>query len=204
MTKPRRTLRLSAALGAALSVLLLAGPARAGEPTLLLRATIKKVIEMLKDPSLKGADKKKERRAKMRETISARFDFTEMARRSLARHWRKRTPEERKEFTALFSSLMERSYVSKMEAYTDEVIHYGKERVDEDFARVKTVIITKKQQEIPIQYSLHKTGGEWKVYDVIIEGVSLIKTYRQQFRAIIRKTSYGDLVKKLRAKQEEG
>lgn len=205
MIGPRSLLRPARALAAgALSLLLLAGAAWAGEPTDQLRAGIDEVIRILRDTSLSGEEKKAERRALLRKAISRRFDFAEMARRALASQWKKRTPQERKEFVALFSLLMERSYLGKIELYTDEVIRYLKEVVDKDFARVKTVVVTKKKQEIPLYYRLHKAGDQWKVYDVIVEGVSLVNNYRQQFRAIIRKSSYADLVKKLRAKRDEG
>ncbi|MDA0999827.1 MAG: ABC transporter substrate-binding protein [bacterium] len=188
-----------------LAALLLAPlAASAGEPTKQLRATVQDVLAVIRDPAYQGDRKKDERRAKLRRLVAGRFDFTEMSRRSLAKEWRKRSEEEKREFISLFSFLMERSYLSKIEAYTDEEIQYRREKIDEELASVETVILTKKRQEIPIHYRLIKNGTEWRVYDVIIEGVSLVNNYRQQFRSVIRKTSYGDLLKKLRAKRDEG
>lgn len=188
----------------ALSIFLLASlPAWAGEPTDQLRGTIRDVLAVIRDPAYRGDDLKGKRRAKLRDLVAKRFDFIEMARRSLAKEWRKRTETEKEEFVSIFSFLMERSYISKIEAYTDEEIQYRKERIDEELASVITVIVTKKRQEIPIHYRLIKNGTEWRVYDVIIEGVSLVKNYRQQFRSVIRKTSYSALVKKLQAKRDE-
>jgi phospholipid transport system substrate-binding protein len=99
---------------------------------------------------------------------------------------------------------MEKNYIGKIETYTDEVIRYTKEEIDEEYAKVKTVIVTKRKQEIPITYRLHKVDGVWRVYDVSVKGISLINTYRQQFRSIIRRSSYAELVKILRRKRDEG
>ena len=117
----------------------------------------------------------------MRKVIHRYFDFEEMSRRSLARAWRKRTPNEKAEFIELFSYFMERNYASTLESYTNEKVVLGKETSDAEFARVNTVIITTDKKEVAIVYRLHKVGGEWRVYDVVVEGVSLIKNYRDQF-----------------------
>ncbi len=191
-------------LTAAIALIFAASPAGAGEPTTQLKSGIGAVIDILRDASLKGDAKKSERRLKLREAIGRQFDFKEMARRSLARNWKKRNKEERKEFVTLFSGILGKSYIGKIEGYTDEEIRYVKERVDDEFARVKTLIVTKRKQQIPITYRMHKVGDKWMVYDVIIEGVSLINTYRQQFRSFLRKKPYDVLVKKLREKQGEG
>ncbi len=198
-------LRHARTLGAAAALLvLLAGFAHAGEPTIQVRATVEKVIRILQDPSLRGDSRRAERRAQLRGAIAPHFDFTDMARSALAAEWKKRTPQEQEEFTGLFSQLMERSYVGKIELYTDEVVRYVKEHVENGFARVDTVIVTKQGQEILILYRMHKVGNRWKVHDVVAEGVSLVNNYRHQFRSIIRRSSYEELVKILRAKRDEG
>ncbi len=191
-------------LTAAISFTFAASPVDAGEPTIQLKSGIGAVINILRDASLKGDTKKSERRSKLRNAIGKQFDFEEMARRSLARYWKKRNKEERKEFVALFSGILGKSYIGKIEGYTNEEIRYVREKVDDEFARVKTLIVTKRKQEIPITYRMHKVGTKWMVYDVIIEGVSLVNTYRQQFRSFLRKKPYDVLVKKLREKQGEG
>lgn len=191
-------------LAAAVSFTLAAGPAVSGEPTQQLKSGINAVLDILRDSKLRGNGKKSEFRSKLRKAIAKQFDFTEMARRSLARYWKKRNKEERKEFVSLFSGILGKSYIGKIEAYTDEKIIYVKEKADSEFARVKTLIVTKRKQEIAITYRMHKVNDRWMVYDVVIEGVSLVNTYRQQFRTILRKTSYDSLVKKLREKQGEG
>ncbi len=168
-----------------------------------VRQTIEGVIDILKDESLKKPNKTEERRIKLRNTVGERFDYDEMAKRSLGIQWQKITPKERKEFIALFGELLERSYINKIESYTDEKILYMDASVEEEYSVVRTKIITKRNLEIPIDYKLMKAGKQWKVYDVVIEGVSLVSNYRSQFSRIIRSHSYSELVKRLKAKKEE-
>ncbi len=177
--------------------------AYAGAPTDQVKQTIDKVLDILKNKELKRPEKTKERRTAIRKIVSERFDFEEMAKRSLGLHWRKRTPEERKEFVPLFADLIERSYIKKIEAYTDEKILYPVERVNGEYSEVNTKVVTKRNVEIPIEYKLLKKDGKWEVYDVVVEGVSLINNYRTQFNKIIRTNSYEELVKKMKNKQEE-
>jgi phospholipid transport system substrate-binding protein len=131
------------------------------------------------------------------------FDFAEIAKRSLARHWQGRSEAERKEFVGLFADLLERSYISKIELYGGEKILYTGERIDGDAASVTTKIITKNGTEVPIEYRLLRQSDRWLVYDVSIEGVSLVSNYRTQFNKIIQTSSYAELVKKMKAKQDE-
>lgn len=196
--------RLPLLIATLLAHALLAPLAQAGEPSEVVRQGIHGVLEILGQPDLKAPGKKAERRNRMRKVIHRYFDFEEMSRRSLARAWRKRTPKEKTEFIELFSYFMERNYASTLESYTNEKVVLGKETSDAEFAKVNTVIITTDKKEVGIVYRLHKVGGEWRVYDVVVEGVSLIKNYRDQFRSIIRRTSYANLVKILRAKRDEG
>lgn len=201
LLKKRLPLLVNAAL---LICALLAPAAHAGEPSEVVRIGIHGVLDILSQSDLKAPEKKAERRDRMRKVIHRHFDFEEMSRRSLARAWRKRTPKERTEFIELFSYFMERNYASTLESYTNEKVVIGKETSDAEFAKVNTVIITTDKKEVDIIYRLHKVGGEWRVYDVVVEGVSLVKNYRDQFRSIIRRTSYANLVKILRAKRDEG
>ncbi len=177
--------------------------AYADTPTQQVKQTVDKVLDILKNKELKKPAKTKERRALIRQTVSERFDFEEMAKRSLALHWRKRTPEERKEFVPLYTDLLERSYIKKIESYTDEKILYLNEKINGEYAEVDTKIVTKRNVEIPIEYRLLRKNGKWEVYDVIIEGVSLVNNYRTQFNKIIRTNSYEELVKRMKNKQEE-
>ena len=127
----------------------------------------------------------------------------EIARRSLARHWQPLTEQQRNEFVALFADLLERSYISKIELYGGEKILYVGDRVDGDLATVSTKIITKNGTEVPVDYRLLKRGDHWLVYDVNIEGVSLVSNYRTQFNKIIQTASYYELVQKMKTKQDE-
>lgn len=179
------------------------GVSNAGEPTQQVKQTVDRVLDVLKDKELKKSEKTKERRAAIRKLVGERFDFEEMAQRSLALHWKKRTPEEKKEFIPLFSDLLERSYIKKIEKYTDEKILYADENIDNEYAVVRTKIITKRNVEIPVEYRLLNKKGKWEVYDVVIEGVSLVNNYRTQFSKIIRTYSYEELVKRMKNKQEE-
>jgi len=196
-----RTVRICTVL--LFSFLFLAPGTYAGVPTDQMRQTIDSVLDILRNKELKNPGKTKERRAAIRKVIGNRFDFEEMAKRSLALHWRKRSPGEKKEFVALFADLLERSYINKIESYEDEPIFYTSETIDGDYAVVKTKIITKRNIEIPIDYRLLKENGKWEVYDVVVEGVSLVNNYRNQFNKIIRTRSYKELVKRMKSKQEE-
>jgi len=172
-------------------------------PTAQLKTSVEAVLNLLKDENLKRPEKFKERRALLRKTIIARFDFNEMSKRSLATQWAKRTPEEKKEFVDMFTNLLEKSYMDRIEAYTDEEVEYNGESIDNDYAVVKTTLKVKDKEGIPIDYKLTKQGDQWLVYDVVIEGVSLVNNYRNQFNKIIGSGSYEDLVKKMRTKEAE-
>ena len=172
----------------------------AGEPTEKIKATTDKILGVVRDPALKGAAKEKERRALIRKAVDERFDWNEMARRSLARHWEGRTEEEKKEFVPLYADLVDRAYMSKVEGYSGEKVKYEGETVDGDYATVNVRIMTQKGQEISVEYRLRKKGNDWLIYDVSIEGVSLVNNYRTQFNSIISQSSYASLVKQLKAK----
>lgn len=171
-------------------------------PTDDLKATIDRVIKIVTDPSLKPQAKTQERRAEIRKTVGERFNFPEMARRSMATHWRELTPKQQQDFVDVFTDLLEKSYVDKLENFSDEKILYLGEQIDGDTATVKTKVVTKKNVEIPIDYRLIQRAGKWEVYDVIIEGVSLINNYRVQFNKIIRTKSYPELVRLMKVKLE--
>jgi phospholipid transport system substrate-binding protein len=187
-------------LGAVLEV---PAPAAAGTPTEQLRSQIDRVVKVLDDPELKKEGRALERRRAVRKIADEIFDFGETAKRSLARHWQARTPAEREEFVALFTDLLERSYIGKIELFNGEKIAYVGEQVDGDQAVVRTRVITKQGTEIPVDYRMLRRGDRWLVYDVVIEGVSLIANYRTQFNKIIQTSSYQELVKKMKTKQEE-
>jgi phospholipid transport system substrate-binding protein len=196
-------IRPCAVMLAAVVAILTAREAVAGPPTDQLKSAIDRVVKVVADPSLKGDDRMAERRSAVRRIADDIFDWNEIARRALARHWQSLTDKQRAEFVALFSDLLERSYISKIELYGGEKIQYAGERVDGETATVATRIVTKNGTEVPIDYRLLKKGDRWLVYDVNIEGVSLVSNYRTQFNKIIQTGSFEDLIQKLRAKQGE-
>jgi phospholipid transport system substrate-binding protein len=178
-------------------------PAAAGVPTDQLKGAVERVLKTLDDPALKGEARLPERRVAVRKIANEIFDFSEIAKRSMARHWQPLSEAQRTEFVGLFADLLERSYISKIETYGGEKIQYTGERADGDFATVSTRIVTKNGTEVPVDYRMIKRGERWLVYDVSIEGVSLVSNYRTQFNKIIQTTSYNELVSKLRNKQDE-
>jgi phospholipid transport system substrate-binding protein len=180
------------------------GPAWAGAPTDQLRGRVDRVLQVLEDPALKEEARIAERRAAIRGVAQEIFDFRELSQRALARHWHARTPAERDEFVQLFADLLERSYIGKIETYSGgDRIQYLSETAEGDQATVRTRIVTKTGTEIPVDYRLHRIGERWLVYDVTIEGVSLVANYRAQFNKIIQTSSFKGLVAKLSAKKEE-
>ena len=186
---------------------LLAGVASAGEPLDKIRETVEDVLTVLADETLQAPERQKLRRQKLRQAVYQRFGFEEMARRSLGRHWRDLDAAQQQEFVGLFSDLLERSYVGKIEgAGAGSEVVYARETIDDEgFASVLTVIINRLGSEIEVEYRLlqRDANAPWEVYDIVIEGVSLINNYRTQFNNIIHRTSYDGLVKQLRLKQEQ-
>ena len=186
---------------------LLAGTAGAGEPLEKIRETIEDVLTVLADETLRAPERQALRRDKLRQVVYQRFGFEEMARRALGRHWRDLNADQRQEFVGLFSDLLERSYVGKIEgAGAGSEVAYTRETIDDEgFASVLTVITNRLGSQIEVEYRLLQRDGNtaWEVYDIVIEGVSLINNYRTQFNNIIHRNSYDGLVKQLRLKQEQ-
>ena len=139
----------------------------------------------------------------MRKIADELFDCGEIARRALGRYWQPLTEPQRSEFVGLFADLLERSYISKIDLYGGEKIVYSGERVDGDLATVSTKIITKNGTEVPVDYRLSRRGDRWMVYDINIEGVSLVSNYRTQFNKIIQTNGYNSLVERMKVKQNE-
>jgi phospholipid transport system substrate-binding protein len=178
----------------------LEGVAQAAEPMVQIKATTDKILAIVTDPALKGPEKEKERKKLIRQAADERFDWEEMARRSLARHWAQRSAAEKQEFVHFYSDLLERTYMDKIENYSGEKVYYTGESVDGDYAVVSVKIATAKDVEIPVEYRLLKKENNWLIYDVSIEGVSLVNNYRVQFNEIITRFSYKELVERLKAK----
>jgi phospholipid transport system substrate-binding protein len=176
---------------------------RAGVPTEQVRQTADQVLSVLQDSRLKSADKQKERREQIRQIIGSRFDFSEMAKRSLGSNWQKVNNDEQRQFVELFTELLEKSYADQIESYDGEKIVYGRENVSQDQADVDTKILTKKGEQISVNYKLRSAGNDWKVYDVVIENISLVNNFRSQFNRILANASFAELLKRLQSKSVE-
>ena len=178
-----------------------AGAASESEPLESVKVTVDSMLDLMKDKSLSGPEKSLERRDRMKQLIDTRFDFREMSRRSLARHWKKITSAEQNEFVKLFSVLLQNSYINKIEEYTDEKISYNKAVIKKNgkYSVVKTSVFSK-DIIIPIDYKLKQKDGEWRVYDVMVEGVSIVSNYRSQYGKILSRQPYSALIQKMKDK----
>lgn len=185
--------RLLAVIAAIVAV---ASPAVAGEATDVLKQRVDRILVLLDEPG--------DHRTEIRKVANDVFDFEEMSRRALGPHWNARTPEERREFTTLFADLLERSYLNRVESGRGSAVQYVDESVSGDEASVRTRIITAQRTEVPVDYRMHRKDGRWQIFDVNIEGISLINNYRSQFNSVIQSSSYAALVERLRSKETEG
>ena len=177
-----------------------ANTVQAGAPTEQVRQTADKVLQVLQDPQFKSNSNAAQRRDQLTQILASRFDFAEMAKRSLGANWQKGSAAEQQQFVRLFTNLLENSYIGQIEAYSGEKINYGRESVEQNQADVETKIVTKKGEEVSVNYKLKADGGNWKVYDVVIENVSLVNNFRNQFNRMLAKGSFADLITQLETK----
>ncbi len=173
----------------------LPGSALAAPPLDLVRQTVNQVLEVLRNPALVGTA----RRERLSALVRARFDFALMSQWTLGPFWRQADASQKERFITLYSDLLETSYLGKVESYTDEKINFLGEKIDGERAEVETVVATK-SADIPLTYRLARQGDDWKVYDVVIEGVSLVRNYRSSFGEIARKDGIDGLLKQLEQK----
>ena len=166
-----------------------------------LMQSVQSVQAILSDPSLKGDAKAQERRQRLRDAIRARFDFEEMAKRSLGPEWQKRSPEEQKEFVRSFTALLEGAYFDQLESYNGEKVRLVNERQDKDFAEVSTKIVNNKGEESSVNYRLQDSNGDWRIFDVVVENISLVNNFRSQFNRVLAKSSYADLIQTMNQKR---
>ena len=159
-----------------------------------------RAIQILKDPKLQSKDKKKERIQRLKEIVNPLFDYEEMARRTLGPHWRRRTPQEQQEFVKLFRNYLENTYSDKVDLYAGEKVVYGREAVEDDYAQVETTFISAKGEGFSVVYRLRRVGGKWKVYDAVVENISIVNNYRSQFDRVISKSSFEELKRLLKEK----
>ncbi|HEV8343153.1 MAG TPA: ABC transporter substrate-binding protein [Candidatus Binatia bacterium] len=191
---------LLATVFVALALLWGGSSAIAGMAEEQVKETVNRVVEILRDPALRTEDKIAQRREMLRQAIFPRFDFSEMARRSLGSHWKNQKARQ-EEFVAVFSDFVETAYVGKVESFKDEKILFVRERIDQGFADVDTKVVPSKGEPFSVNYKLHMVGTDWKVYDVVIENISLVNNYRSQFNRILANASFDELLKKLRDKR---
>lgn len=177
-----------------------ASSAQSGEPLDLVKSAADRALQVLKDPALKAPEKKKERIERLKEIVNPIFDYEEMARRSLGQHWRQRSPAEREEFARLFRAFLEQIYSDKIDLYEGEKITFGRETIDQDYAQVESTVINAKGEASSVVYRVKRTDGKWKVYDAVVENVSIVNNYRSQFDRVISKSSYEELKKMLKEK----
>jgi phospholipid transport system substrate-binding protein len=170
----------------------------AGNATESVRTSVDAIIGILKDAGLD----KPAKRDKIRVVIAERFDFRAMSQRTLATNWKKASKEEQQQFIELFAELIQNTYIGRVEAYTNEEVKYPGEKVTNDRAVVDTLIVTS-SKEIPVTYKLYLKGDRWLVYDVNIEGVSLISNYRNSYQEIVKREGLTGLLAKMEEKVKE-
>ncbi len=191
---------LGALIMAAVAMAVLAAPLQAAGPaTEAVKHTINEVIRLLEDRELQQPGKAQERRRRLEQVIGERFNYQETAKRALGIHWRRRSDKEKDEFVGLFQRLLAKTYAGNIESYSGEQVHYLGERVAGDYAEVRTKIVSA-NAEIPLDYRLLSMEGGWRVYDVVVDGVSLVSNYRGQFARMLRSASFAEVVEQLRQK----
>jgi phospholipid transport system substrate-binding protein len=190
-------------MGRALAAWLMVASAVAATPSPrdVVQTAVTRVVAVLQD-DLEGAHldrpRTEMRRAEIRRIASELFDFDEMARRTLTRHWAGRTREEQAEFVRLFTAILERSYIGRIEQFSGERILYVGQTIDGHYATVRSRIVTRRRAEIAVDYRLMLRDGRWRAHDVLLDGVSFVATFRSEFERIIQQSSYAGLVDKLR------
>ncbi len=176
----------------------------AGEPTDTIKTVSDKLISIISDSALLAPEMEQKREEMIMETVNSVFDWGEFSRRALARHWAKRTDQEKGEFVSLFGRLVKSAYMDKARQYSDVSIQFIDEQIEGAYARVLTNLSTPEGGETPLEYRMINKNGKWWVYDVYIEGISLVNNYRSQFNSILARSSYEELVKRLKEKVDEG
>ena len=195
--------RWTPAMIVALTLSFLSSATWAGPPTDQLRTGIERVFKLLADPELAGDAKAPQRKTAVTRIAGEIFDFGEMSKRTLGQHWDQRTPAEREDFARLFTELIQRSYFAKVDEHSSEKTIFRSETVDGNRAVVRTTLLLGRGAEMPLDYSMINAGDRWRVYDLSIDGISLVANYRSQFNRIIRTASYADLVTRMKSQQAD-
>jgi phospholipid transport system substrate-binding protein len=184
--------------------LFMGGPssAMAASATDSVKGTIDEVLKILGDKELKGPGRQNDRRQQLEKAVGARFDYTEMSRRSLGAPWNQLSDKDKQEFVDLFRTLLTNTYADRVETYSGDGVQYLNERTEKEYAEVRTKVLSGKT-EIPMDYRLLHKDNDWRVYDVVVDGVSLVNNYRGQFTKILHTSSYPGLVEQLRKKSDK-
>lgn len=172
--------------------------AHAGEPTEAIREAVNQGVETLKNAKLDNQQQRGQVIERLRQIVYPLFDFSEMAKRSLGPNWRRLNPEQQKEFVSVFTALLEKTYADQIDLYDGQKVAYTGESIDGDYAQVDSRIIDKNGQTYSVVYRLHRMQGNWKIYDIVAEHISLVNNYRSQFNRVIAKSSVEELLKIMR------
>lgn len=175
-------------------------PLWASAPGEQVKATVDQVMEVLRDPKLQGTSKKTERRERLRQIIVPRFDFAEMAKRALGNNWN-RYPDKQQEFVTAFKQLLEETYADQIELASGDKVVYLNERTEKDYSEVATRVISSKGEETLMTYKLHPVDSDWKVFDIVVENISIVNNYRSQFNRVLSNASLDELIKRIKEKR---
>jgi phospholipid transport system substrate-binding protein len=194
-------IRLKAVLFTFLVAILYGASAvHAGAPTEEIRTAVDQGVEILKSAKLDNSKQRAQIINQLREIVYTRFDFEEMAKRSLGSHWRRLNPQQQKEFVLAFTELLETTYADKIDLYEGQQVEYIGETIDKNYAEVNTKVVGKDRQSYSVDYKLHQVGGKWRIYDVVAENISLVNNYRSQFNRVVVNSSIEELIKRIRQK----
>jgi len=178
-----------------------AASSQAGGPTDQVRATVDRVLVTVRNANLKSPTQMKDLRVRLAEIIYPRFYFGEMAKRSLGPQWGRRTVEEQREFVKLFTELLARAYTERIESYSSQNVVYIREVEDKEYAEVDSTVVSDKLEKVSLNYKLHSVDKEWRVYDLVIEDISVVNNYRSQFGRVIARSSFEELMRMLKEQQ---
>jgi phospholipid transport system substrate-binding protein len=175
-------------------------PVSAGEPTEEIRTAINQGVEILNRSKLDANKNRADVINSLRKIVYPVFDFKEMAKRSLGPYWRQLDPQQQNKFVSVFTEFLETTYADKIDLYDGQKVSYTGEVVDNDYATVNTKVIGNKGDSYSANYKLHQVDGKWKIYDVVVENISVVNNYRSQFNHVIRSSSFEELLKRMREK----
>ena len=175
-------------------------PLHAGAPTEEIRTAIDQGVQILKSAKLDSSKQRAQVIDQLREIVYTRFDFEEMAKRSLGSHWRRLSPQQQKEFVTAFTELLETTYADKLDLYEGQQVEYVGETIDKNYAEVNTRVIGRNRETYSVDYRLHQVGGQWRIYDVVAENISLVNNYRSQFNRVVVNSSVEELIKRIKQK----